>query len=189
MLEKINIKEFKDLYRKHIVKDFIREERTTLNKFKKRITRGQEEVYVYKEEGKEKAYIIVAVLNNYIMVTFLAVFEEYRGKGIGTKLLKEIRDNFSNKKGILLEVENPIYSIDEADKVVREKRIKFYEKSNYNIIDGVEVSLHSTMFNIMLLNVNNTTIDKKEIAEELNSFYKDIFRRYDKTLSFQIMVK
>lgn len=188
MLKKINLKEFKDLYRKHIIKDFPREERTTLNKFKKRITRGQEDVYVYKEEGKEKAYIIVAVLNNYIMVTFLAVFEEYRGEGIGTKLLKEIRDNFSNKKGILLEVENPIYSVDETDKVVREKRIKFYEKSNYNIIDGVEVSLHSTMFNVMMLNINDTKINEQEISKELNDFYTNVFRRYDKTLSFKIIV-
>ena len=84
MLKKADLKKFKEIYRKHIVKDFPREERRSLNKFKKRITRGKEEVYMYLENGQEKAYTIIAVLDNYIMVSFLAVFEEYRGEGIGT---------------------------------------------------------------------------------------------------------
>ena len=187
MLKKINLKEFKDLYRKHIVRDFPREERRSLNKFKKRVTSGKEEVYVYLENGQEKAYTIMVILNNYVMVSFLAVFKQYRGEGIGTKLLKEIKDNFSNKKGILLEVENPKYNKDEKEKEIRQRRIKFYEKSNYNIIDGVEVNSHSIMFNIMILNINNEKIDKQEIAKELNDFYTEIFRKYDKNLSFEII--
>lgn len=187
MLKKINLKEFKNLYRKHIVKDFPREERRSLNKFKKRITKGKEEAYIYLENGKEKAYTIIAVLDNYVMVSFLAVFKEYRGEGIGTKLLKEIKDNFSNKKGILLEVENPKYSKNQEEKEIRERRIKFYEKSNYNIVDGVEVNSHSIMFNIMILNINNKEINKQQISKEINDFYTNIFRRYDKDLSFKII--
>ncbi len=187
MLKKASLKDFKDLYRKHIVKDFPREERRSLNKFKKRITRGKEEAYIYFENGKEKAYTIIVVLNNYVMVSFLAVFEQYRGEGIGTKLLKEIKENFSNKKGILLEVENPKYSKSQKEKEIRERRIKFYEKSNYKIVDGVEVNSHSIMFNIMILNINNEQINKQEIAKEFNDFYTNIFRRYDKNLSFRII--
>ena len=187
MLKKINLKQFKNLYRKHIVKDFPRAERTTLNKFKKRITRGQEVVYVYEEAGKEKAYIIIANLDNYVLVSFLAVFKQYRGEGIGTKLLKEIEANFSNKKGILLEVENPEYSISQDEKEIRQRRIKFYERSNYNIVENIQINLHSTMFNIMILNINNTKINKQEISKELNDFYTNISRRYDKTLSFKII--
>ena len=187
MLKKINLKEFKNLYRKHIVKDFTRAERTTLNKFKKRITRGQEVVYVYEEVGKEKAYTIIANLDNYVLVSFLAVFKQYRGEGIGTKLLKEIKANFSNKKGILLEVENPEYSISQNEKEIRQRRIKFYERSNYNIVENIQINLHSTIFNIMMLNINDTKINKQEISKELNDFYTNIFRRYDKTLSFKII--
>lgn len=188
MLRKANLKEFKKLYRKHIIKDFPREERRSLNKFKKRVTRGSEEVYIYEEDGKEKAYTIVAVLNNYIMVSFLAVYKEFRGEGIGTKLLSEIKDNFSNKKGILLEVEDPDFSKDQKEEEIRKKRIRFYKKSNYNIVDGVKISSHSIIFDIMILNISNTKIDKQEIAKELNDFYINIFKRYDKTLSFKIIV-
>ncbi len=187
MLKKISLKEFKVLYRKHIIKDFPREERNSLNKFKKRVTKGKEEVYIYEENGIEKAYTIIAVLNNYVMMTFLAVFKEFRGEGIGTKLLKEIKDNFSNKKGILLEVEDPKYCINEEDEVIRKRRIKFYEKSNYHIVAGIKLNLHSTIFNIMILDIDNRGEERKEIAKELNDFYTEIFRRYDKNLSFEII--
>ena len=43
------------------------------------------------------------------------------------------------------------------------------------------------MFNIMILNINNNKVDKQEIAKELNDFYTEIFRRYDKNLSFRII--
>lgn len=189
MLKKINLKKFKNLYRRHIIKDFPREERRSLNKFKKRITKGQEEVYIYEENGQEKAYIIIADLDNYVLVSFLAVFEEYRGEGIGTKLLKEIKANFSNKKGILLEVENPEYSISQDEKEIRQRRIKFYQKSNYNIVDGIEIDLHSIMFNIMILNIDKKEINKQEIVESLREFYECILKRFDKTLSFSIIEK
>jgi len=87
----------------------------------------------------------------------------------------------------LLEVENPKYSKSQKEKEIRERRIKFYEKSNYNVVDRVKVNSHSIMFNIMILNINNEKIDKQEIAKELNDLYTNIFRRYDKNLSFSII--
>ena len=88
---------------------------------------------------------------------------------------------------MLLEVEDPKYCINEEDEVIRKRRIKFYEKSNYHIVDGIKLNLHSTIFNIMILNINNKEEERKEIAEELNAFYTEIFRRYDKNLSFEII--
>lgn len=185
--KKIGLKEFKDLYRKHIVKDFPREERSNLNKFKKRILNGKEEAYIYYEDGKEKAYTIVAVLNNYVLVSYLAVFKEYRGKGIGTKLLEEIKENFSNKNGIILEVEDPNYSVSKTDKIIREKRIKFYGKSNYKIVENIGISFYTTVFKIMILNNSGKETEQKEIAEELSDFYKNISKRYGETLFFNII--
>ena len=187
MLRKINIKEFKRLYRKHIVRDFPRSERSTLNKLKKRILKGNEVAYIYQEDNKEKAYIIVAILNNYVLITFLAVFEDYRGEGIGTKLLKEIEQKFNNKRGILLEVENPQYSIEEKE--IRQRRINFYQRANYKIVDGVGVILHGIMFYVMILSMNDDEIKKLEIAKEIENFYYNISRKLDKDICFNIIEK
>ena len=187
MLKKVDLKKFKEIYRKHIVKDFPRGERSSLNNFKKRIINKNEELYIFSENGEEKAYTIIANLNNnFILISFLAVFEKYRGEGIGTKLLEEIKERFKDKKGIILEVESPEDAILEKDKIIRGKRIKFYEKSNYQTLKNTKIILGNISFNIMFLE-NKDNIDEKEIANALNEFYLKTFKRYDKTLSFRVI--
>ena len=187
MLKKADLKKFKEIYRKHIVKDFPRGERSSLNNFKKRITSKNEELYIFYENGEEKAYTIIANLDNkFILISFLAVFEKYRGEGIETKLLAEIKEKFKDKKGIILEVESPEDAILENDKIIREKRIKFYEKSNYQILKNTKIFFGNISFNIMLLN-NKDNIDEKEIANVLNEFYLKTSKRYDKTLIFRVI--
>lgn len=73
--------------------------------------------------------------------------------------------------------------------IVREKRIRFYEKANYKIVENMEICLSSVMFNIMILNILGTNIDAKEIANELECFYKNIYKKYGKTLDFYIKLK
>ena len=187
MFKKADLKKFKEIYRKHIIKDFPRGERSSLNNFKKRITSKNEELYIFSENGEEKAYTIIANLdNNFILISFLAVFEKYRGEGIGTKLLAEIKEKFKAKKGIILEVESPEDAISEKDKIIREKRIKFYEKSSYKMLKNTKIFFGNISFNIMTLN-NKDNIDEKEIANVLNEFYLKTSKRYDKTLSFRVI--
>ena len=86
MLKKINIKEFKHLYRKHIVKDFPKSERPNLKEFKRRIKNKKEQAFIFEEENIPKGYCIVSKVEDYILVTFLAVYKENRNQGIGTKI-------------------------------------------------------------------------------------------------------
>ena len=187
MLKKADLKKFKEIYRKYIVKDFPIGERSSLNNFKKRIASKNEEVFIFLEEGIEKAYIIIANLdNNFILVSFLAVFEQYRGEGIGTKLLEEIKEKFKEKKGIILEVESPEDAISEKDRIIREKRIKFYEKSNYQMLKNTKIFFGNSSFNIMTLN-NKDNAEEKEVANVLNGFYVKTSKRFDKTLIFRVI--
>ena len=186
MLKKADLKKFKEIYRKHIIRDFPRSERPSFSNFKKRIKNKNEELYVFSENREEKAYTVIANLDNYIFISFLAVFKKYRGEGIGTKLLEEIKEKFKDKKGIILEVESPEDAISQKDKIIRDKRIKFYEKSNYQMLKNTKIILGNIFFNIMLLN-NKDNIDEKEIANALNEFYLKTFKRYDKTLSFRVI--
>ena len=195
MLKKADLKNFKEIYRKHIVKDFPREERSSLNNFKKRIINKNEELYIFSENGEEKAYTIIANLNNnFILISFLAVFEKYRGEGIGTKLLEEIKERFKDKKGIILEVESPEDAILEKDKIIRGKRIKFYEKSNYQTLKNTKIILGNISFNIMFLENKDNIFHKKQL-DYLNYIlsggdikeYRDT--KYDTSQAHRFIVK
>ena len=61
MLRKIKFKEFKDLYRKHIVKDFPKDERPNLKRFRKRMLEKKEETYIFEEEGIAMGYCIIKI--------------------------------------------------------------------------------------------------------------------------------
>ena len=172
MLRKIKFKEFKDLYRKHIIKDFPENERANLGKFWKKILNNKEEIYIFEEDKIDKGYCIIGKLSNYIFVDFLATYKETRGQGIGTKILKELIEKYSNYN-ILLEVEESESAKNEKEKNIREKRIRFYEKSNFKIIKGVKINYSNFVtFNLMIYPPNE--INKQQIQGILKQFYSNI---------------
>ena len=175
MLRKIKFKEFKDLYRKHIVKDFPKNERPNLEGFRKRMLQKNEETYIFEEEGIAKGYCIIDKLQEYVLVAFLAVFENQRGQGIGTKILKEIDNKYKAEKVILLEIEDPDFFENEEEKILKQRRIKFYERANFKIVKDLKIELFRVNFRIMVSNdkSNNT----KEISEEMRYFYTMILNK------------
>ena len=175
MLRKIKFKEFKSLYRKHIVKDFPKNERPNLEGFSKRMLQKNEETYIFEENGIEKGYCIIDKLQEYVLVAFLAVFENQRGQGIGTKILKELENKYQTEKGILLEVEDPDFFENEEERIIKQRRINFYERANFKMVNDLKVELFRVNFRIMVSEdkSNNT----KEISEEMKYFYTMILNK------------
>ena len=182
MLKKITRKEFKQLYRKHIIKDFPKLERPSCKNFIRRIEKIKEEVYIYEEENKEKAYIILNDINDYIFITFLAVYKENRGQGIGTKILKDLENKFKDKKAIIIEVENPETYNSLKEKETKERRIRFYKNLRYKVIEGLIFNTYFVQYKIMILNLREKKIKEKEIADTIYNFYKKLVNKKDMEL-------
>ncbi len=172
MLKKLKIQQFKELYRKHIMQDFPKTERPNLKGFRRRILKYNEKVFIYEEETIEKGYCLVSEIGEYVLVTFLAVYKENRGQGIGTKILKELKEKYNNKKGILLEVENPDFAENEEEKSMQLKRIKFYEKSEFEIVPKLNAKLFFVNFKIMIYHQKNQEIKRDEIIDKLKEYYR-----------------
>ena len=113
----------------------------------------------------------------YILVSFLAVYKETRGQGIGTKILKEIEEKYSNKKGIILEVENPEFAENEKEKNIQEKRIKFYQKSNFKIVPNLNVKLFMVNFKIMIYQKEKQEINIQEVIDKMKEYYSKIINK------------
>ena len=175
MLRKIKFKEFKKLYRKHIIRDFPKNERPNLERFRKRILENKEEVYIFEEEDAEKGYTLIVKLENYIFVDFLATYKESRGQGIGTKILKELKEKYPDCN-IILEVEDPESARDEKEKTIREKRIKFYEKSNFKIIKELQIKYSDlVIFKLMIFSVKAQNIE--EIHDKMKKIYNKVLNK------------
>ena len=184
MLRKIDFKEFKKIYKNHIIKDFPPNERPSLWGFKKRILKQNESVYIYEEEEQEKAYIILKEHCGYIFISFFAVYEEYRGEGIGTKAIKELEENMKNKKGMVIEVENPKYAKNEEEEKLQKRRIKFYERLGFEIVEKLEVNLVAE-YKIMIKGEEEIDATKtKELMK--NYYYSFSVPKIDKILKFRI---
>ena len=133
MLRKIKFKEFKNLYRKHMIKDFPKSERPNLEGFRKRMLKYNEETFIYEEQGVERGYCIIDQIQDYVLVAYLAVYEGNRGKGIGTKILKELEEKYSNKKGILLEVEDPDFAKIKMKKAYKKEELAFMKEQTLRL--------------------------------------------------------
>mgnify|MGYP002616165900 CR=1 FL=1 len=98
MIIKIDEKQGLELYHKYMENDFPEDERPTYQNYKRLTLNHLHEIFIYKENDKEVAYFISIEKNNNILITHLAVIKEYRGKGIGKKLLGDIIEYYKDFK-------------------------------------------------------------------------------------------
>lgn len=82
---------------------------------------------------------------NMIFITYIAVNDEIRSKGYGSRIISTIKSRFPNKV-ISLNVERLIDDCDNYEQ--RFKRIKFYERNNFVLTDKF-VSNGKEKFSIM----------------------------------------
>ncbi len=129
MIKKLEENRWEELYKKHMQIDFPQNELYSLNAFLKE--KEKKNVYIYEENGIEKAYLVTGENENIIFIFYFAVFAEYRSKGIGSKFLKEYISMVKNGKTIVLEIEDPSKTEDKKEYQKRDRRKSFYEKLGF----------------------------------------------------------
>lgn len=95
------------------------------------------------------AFLIINHQDEIALLDYFAMNPKFRGQGIGSIFLKELRA-LIDVKGILIESEIPDEAKTEADRLVREKRIKFYLK-NDAILTEYYWQHYGVGFNLLLL--------------------------------------
>lgn len=135
------------LYKNHMEKDFPSAERPNLKAMRRHVREGLQEVLLLSGGKADAGYSVLAEANGVMLITLLAIFPQKRGQGLGTILLTLLQARYKAKRAILLEVEDPAMAEGAADKKIREKRVAFYERSGYMLIDEVE----HTSFGVPLL--------------------------------------
>jgi len=163
-----NNENLEELYTEHMERDFPATERPSFVHFKKTITDGIQDVLIYSEEGEDKAYCVVATVSEYLLISFLAVYEEHRGSGVGSQMLAEVKAYYKDKTGLIVEVEKPEDTKDEKERVLRERRIAFYARAGYVLFREIDYIIWDVPFFLM-------ASDKETTAEEVIVQIKKIY--------------
>ena len=125
------------------------------------------------EDGKPVGMLVTIDLPNFVYILFLATFAEYRGQGIGSKIINTYYEN--NPEAFTLGViERPDESAE--NNAQRVSRQKFYERLGY--------CAHDLDFNFkgvdFLCIAKGKDSDKKEVVEqyflEMQSMIPDMAR-------------
>lgn len=142
MIRDIAYDEFEGVYSERVLADFPSMERRPLSSIRRLYEKGQYRCLVLMEEERVAAYatFIHDASIDSVLLDYFAVDESQRGSGIGSRFLAMLPPQWPGKRGILLECELPDAAQDDAQRTVRERRIRFYERGGACI---VPVSLRS----------------------------------------------
>jgi GNAT superfamily N-acetyltransferase len=160
-LRSLEVAELKDFY-KMIKRDFASGEYPPLDVLNAQIKEGKQEGFVLCNSTIDLAYSFCAAGSDYVLITLLAVFEKYRGQGIGSIFLKKLNTVYAHKKAIIVEVERPAdgHTAEEQNKQLR--RIAFYEKEGYRLISGIDYTIWDIPMHLMALpmNASNESVNR-----------------------------
>ncbi len=148
----IDLHELLDFYTR-IIQDFAEGEYPPFDKLYYQLENKIQKGWVFVCDGVDVAYSICAEgeNKNYVLISNIAVYSEYRGKGFGTAFIEQLVNRYSDSDGIIVEVEKVEDASDEHDKRTREKRIKFYQKSGFHLIPGIEYAIWHIPMHLMVL--------------------------------------
>lgn len=186
-IRRMKVQELKEIFN-HIERDFAPGEYAPYDVLYQQLQEGVHEGLLLCEGGQDVAYSICAGghANGYVLISLIAVFDEFRGHGIGTAFLKELNRIYSNKKGIIVEVEKPENSQDQEESASRAKRIEFYEKAGFFLIPNINYSIWDVPMHLMVLSHSDEIQTVKErIGPIMYEIYLELMgKRYIHKLKF-----
>lgn len=138
---------------KSIKRDFKAGEYAPRFVLRRQLEEGIQNGLIMSSGGRDVAYSICAEGrdNGYVLISLLAVFEQFRGQGFGTELLREICRSSSGKSGVIVEVEKPELASTDEERTAGLRRISFYEKLGFHLITGIDYSIWGVPMHLMAL--------------------------------------
>lgn len=129
--------------------------------------KGKSDIWYCEENGKFAGLVITINGPDIILLDYLAVATKRRGQGIGSKMLKKMREKYSGK-GVFLEIE----IVDESAENFKErKRRKRFYLSNGMTPMNVFVELFG-------VNMELLGFDCQISFDEYHDFYRDNYNTW-----------
>lgn len=180
-LKEIDLNEFENNMYSYYEEIFPDDERKPLSVIRKIYENGYTQIIGIFNDENPVGFMMVNKIeeDGFAILDYLAIFEEYRNKGYGTKAIELLKDLYKDTKGIFVEVDKIGLGIDDAENLIREKRKNFYEnlgfkKLRYDLFLFDVIYMPYVYSNIetdeeivveKILDIYNTTVGKKRISD------------------------
>ena len=120
------------IYKTYMVVDFPPDELKPLAHLLRMVEEGLCTYYALFDGSEVLSYFGLCVKDGFALVDYLAVNSEKRGQGIGSETLKLLKEAAGDNT-ILIECEDIAATEDEAEKIIRTRRINFYLRSGFTL--------------------------------------------------------
>lgn len=118
--DKVRLKKVKELY----INSFPAKEREPFWYLKRQTKKGRVNIKTIEtEDGKFAGELIATFYDDIILIDYFAISPEFRDMGIGSDIIKTIKEQYADMK-IVLEIESTREKADNSDQ--RNRRKKFY---------------------------------------------------------------
>lgn len=175
---------------KRIQKDFAQGEYAPYAVMYQQIQDSRQKALVFCEEEQDLAYAVCTDnhSNGYVLISLLAVFPDFRGRGIGSDFIKVLSEMYRHKQAILVEVERPDQAQTPEEGDLRRQRIQFYSKSGFYLIEGINYSIWDIPMHLMAkpLLANKNVIDQ-EVNKTMYEIYLSLLgKKLIRKMQFQV---
>ncbi|TGE32156.1 GNAT family N-acetyltransferase [Desulfosporosinus sp. Sb-LF] len=183
--------ELESIYQR-IELDFAVGEYAPLNVLAKQIEKGVQQGSIFHNGENDVAYSICAdgCANGYVLISLLSVYNDFRALGLGSTFLEALIRNYSLKQGVVVEVEKPENSRTDEERLLCEKRIKFYQKAGFNLVPNIDYSIWDVPMHLMVLPLNaSMNTMNKMIGQIIREIYIGLMgKRYIHKLEFSYVL-
>ena len=145
--------EIADTYNVHLIRDFPDNERKPLRSILALHDRGLYPTYGLFEGETLLAYAFFVAgegEGRIPLLDYFAVTEGHRDGGYGSVFLRELRQSGTGYTGMLLEVERVSTARTEAERTIRERRVRFYRRAGCRMT-GVHPTVYGVSYDLMYL--------------------------------------
>ncbi|MBE5922211.1 MAG: GNAT family N-acetyltransferase [Lachnospiraceae bacterium] len=167
----LSLAEAEKVYKNHVKYDFPRNELRPFAMIKKYVDLGNYHVYGIFEADELRAYacLLEETESGILLADYFAVCREWRGQGYGTKAMELLSAACQGSAGLILEVEDPESTQDEAEVHIRCRRIAFYERCGMKL-SSVRIYLFGVEYCMMYKTFTDEMVPVK-IADTMECLY------------------
>ena len=168
-LKTLNERELSALYREEMVYDFPKSELKPLGAMLRLLEMGQYDPLVVTENGERVGYAMMWLPKSRqgALLEYLGVLRGKRSAGLGARILPLLAQRYGQLFG---EAEAPT-SEDEAENHLRRRRIGFYERNGFRVLD-YQCALFGVHFNCLYCGPQT---DDRAVEQLHRSVYADYF--------------